>query len=399
MERILFVDENRDVLEGYKRVLFKMRKEWNMEFVTGGEAALKRLEQAPFRAIVCDAGMSEIRGIELLQMVRKYFPEVARIIVSTNADMKELLEALGTAHRFLVKPVNEKVLQETLLRVMTLMKDLNDKRLLKFINSLQSLPTRPELHLELLQAISTASAVEIAAVIEKDPAMTIKILQLVNSPYFGIREPIKNIYQAVSLLGSDILNGLVLSLEIFSKFPFTGASKRELEEIFNHSTEVANYARVMTLEITGKRELANDAYTGGMIHDVGKLVLLSGCNDDYFAVKERARRFRQPFFQLERELLGVDHSKIGAYLMGLWGLPQILVETAAYHHSPGDYYCREFSPVTAVHLADAVKRDETNSRETDHGTDLPSGIEADCLEKLDIVEKIPAAVTKIYSMK
>jgi HD-like signal output (HDOD) protein len=398
MERILFVDGNKDVLEGFKRVLFKMRREWHMEFAASGEDALERVERGHFTAIVSDTGMPGISGIQLMQIIRENHPGIARIIVSANADMRELLDALGTAHQFLVKPVDPEILKDTLLRVMSLMNELRDPGLKSLLHKLHSLPTQPELHLELLQAIAAGSIREIGHIIEKDPAIAVKVLQLVNSPYLGVHQRITEIHHAVSLLGIDILKALVLSLEIFSKFPLSGASRRELDSIFAHCTDVANYSRVIAHEISGRRDVANDAYMGGMVHDVGKLIFLSNFNDRYLQVKEEAARTQRDIHDLERETFGVDHARLGAYLLGLWGLPEILVETVAYHHIPAAYYYKKFSPVLAVHIGNALKHQEETGLMVDTKS-LPADVDLTLLRELNLIEKVLPAVRSVYTIK
>jgi putative nucleotidyltransferase with HDIG domain len=403
---ILFVDENQDVLDGFKRVLFKMRKEWDMDFVSGAESALEKLEQKSYNAVISDINMYGLSGVQLFEIVRENHPEIARIFISESADMKILIEVLGTAHQFLVKPVDPQLLKHTLNRVMSLRNYLKDSKLSKLVNKIVSLPSQPEVHLQLHQAISTSSLKEIAKIIEQDPAITAKLLQLVNSPFLGIRERIESIHHAITMIGLDILNALVLSLEIFSKFHLTGLSRKELDEIYNHCRSVAHYARIIAIEITNDRTTANDAYIGGLLHDIGKVLILSKFNDLYFKIKNHYLQSQRKSdqvkifsFQVEKEILGVCHAKLGAYLLALWGLPEILVETTAYHHNIGEYYCKMFSPVTAVHIADAVKRSETDSTNTT--TELPLGLDLAYLEGLNmkIMEKIPALISKINELK
>jgi HD-like signal output (HDOD) protein len=393
--KILFVDDDREILDGFKRVLFKMRKEWEMDFVTNAEEALVRMNKTIYNAVVSDIGMSGSSGIELFDTLRMNHPGVARIIVSGNSDMKGLIEVLGTAHQFLVKPVNPTELKNTLIRVMSLREYLKDEKLTALVNKIESLPTQPELHTELLHAITTASVKEIAATIKKDLGMMTKILQLVNSPLFGVKKNIGDIQHAITLLGIDILNALVLSLELFSKFTLTGAAQKELKDIFNHSSDVANYARIIAMEITGDKTVAGNSYMGGMLHDIGKLIILSEFTELYFQIKEQANRSKQPVNEIERQWLGVDHSRLGAYLLGLWGIPDILVETTAYHHCPNGYIMADFSPITAVHIADAVKRNESNNG----NPLLPGNLKLDYLEKLNVIDKIPLSIEKINKLK
>lgn len=117
MIKILFVDDDQDILDGFKRVLFKMRKEWDMEFVTSGEQALEKLESIYFNAIVTGIGMSGISGTELFRIVKEKHPEVARIVISGSADTSHLVKAVGIAHQFLLKPVTSTLLRDTPTRV------------------------------------------------------------------------------------------------------------------------------------------------------------------------------------------------------------------------------------------------------------------------------------------
>jgi len=346
MERILFVDRDQEVLDGFQRVLYKMRKHWSMDFLTSKEDALAHLALHNYSALVIDSGAAGITGIEFLQTVRENFPGVARIVLSGSQDMKDLLDCFGAAHQFLLKPVEAQLLKNTLSRVMALMKELQDQELRNIITKIQVLPSLPELHLELVKAITTGMVKEIGGVILKDPAMAAKILQLVNSPMMGVKQHIKDIYHAVTLLGVDIIKALVLSLEVFMKFPLRGGSAVELAEIFRHCSDVAAYARFIAMEITANR-------------------------------------------------------KLGAYLLSIWGLPEVLVESVAYHHKPAENNHIHFSPAWAVNLADLVKRKEnscTDPVQLLRDITLPDTITQQeffrCLEN-----KLPAAVYKIDAVK
>lgn len=397
--KILFVDEDRAAMEALERVLFKMRSDWIMEFATSSEDALTKLEQDSYDAIVVDINIPAISGVELFQIARENHPGAARIIISSNTELKQLVEALGTAHQFLCKPVDAEVLKTTILKVMSLRKYLKEEKLHRVINKIEALPPHPELHLELLHAISTSSVNKIVNIIKRDVALTLRLLHLVNSPFMGLKTHVDSLYRAVNLVGMELLQALVLSLEIFTRFPLGEDLKRELSILFNHSCDVADYARLIALEMSGDKQMANDAYVAGMIHDVGKLVILSYFKESYFQVKEQSLYQGVMGYQAEEKCLGVDHTKLGAYLMGLWGLPEILVEAAAYHHFPEEYFDREFSLVTVIHLADAIKHGEIRGLAADSG--FPLGLNLAYLDslKLNLLDKVPRIINKISSIK
>lgn len=396
--KILFVDEDKAALEALERVLFKMRSDWIMEFATSSEDALRMMEENTYDALVADINIPAISGVELFNIARENNPEAARIIISGNTEMKQLVEALGTAHQFLSKPVDAVVLKSAILKVMTLRNYLKDEQLHKIVNKIEALPPHPELHLELLHAIASTSVNKIVNIIKRDVGLTVRLLHLVNSPFMGIRTQVDSIYRAVNLLGMEMLQALVLSLEIFNQFPLMGKSKQELTRLFDHSTDVADYARLIAMEITGDKKIANDSYIAGMIHDVGKLVILSSFGDTYFRIQDYIREAGTLSYIAEQDFLGIDHTKLGAYLLGLWGLPEILVGAAAYHHFPEDFFETSFSPITAVHIADTIKHSEVRGLST---SGLPLGLNIAYLDgmRINLLEKIPRFIGSISSLK
>lgn len=393
--RVLFVDENRDILEAFKRVLYKMRKKWDIEFAVNGEEALEKLEKDRFNVIVCSLDLQGIGGIEFFEIVKGSEPEAIRIFVSANMDLKPLVESLGLAHQFLLKPVDPLELKETLTRVLDLQEWVNSPSLKKIIHQIGSFPTPPEIYSELLQAITTCSIKEIAKVVEQNPGITARVLQLANTPFFGRRGEVSNITEAIMLLGIDILKGVVIASEAFSKFqPATVQAKKEVDEIFKHSVEVANIARLTVMEITGDRTLANIAYTGGLVHDIGKLIILLYFPEYYFKIKNSYIRNQfehwennrniVSIFQIEKELLGVDHAQLGGYLLGLWGLPEMIIEIAAYHHHPESYFYENFSVVTAVHIGDSLQ----HGKESFPDYEAFPGLNEDYINRLNLGEKL-----------
>ena len=393
--RVLFVDENRDILEAFKRVLYKMRKKWDIEFAVNGEEALEKLEKEQFNVIVCSLDLRGISGIEFFEIVKGSEPEAIRIFVSANMDLKPLVESLGLAHQFLLKPVDPLELKETLTRVLDLQEWVNSASLKKIIHQIGSFPTPPEIYSELLQAITTCSIKEIAKVVEQNPGIAARLLQLANTPYFGRKGEVNNITEAIMILGIDILKGVVIATEAFSKFhPATGQAKKELVEIFKHSVEVANLARLTVMEITGDRTVANIAYTGGLVHDIGKLILLSHFPEYYFKIKNSyiQNQFEHwdskgntlSVSQFEKELLGVDHAQLGGYLLGLWGLPEMIIEIAAYHHRPEAYFYETFSVVTAVHIGNSLQ----HGKESFPNQEIFPGLNEDYINRLNLGEKL-----------
>jgi len=188
-KRILFVDDEQKILDGLKRMLHSKRQEWEMEFVGSGTEALKRMKEIPFNLIVSDMRMPEMDGAELLKNVKKLYPQTVRFILSGYSDKDMILRTLGTTDQFLVKPINADSLEKIISRALDLLESVKDNDIRAFVSKIESLPTMPELYkkLKVLLESSTSSFSDIAKIISKDVSMTAKILQLVNSSFFGLR--------------------------------------------------------------------------------------------------------------------------------------------------------------------------------------------------------------------
>jgi hypothetical protein len=164
-----------------------------------------------------------------------------------------------------------------------------------------------------------------------------------------------------------------MSLQIFSQTDMARGSGLSLEILWEHSLLVAKFARQITLKQTGDPKLAGEAFTAGLLHDVGRIVLASNLPKEYAAIIASAREGSRPLHEEETAKLRVNHAEIGAYLLGLWGLPAEIVEAAAGHHAPGQtVYASEFSLLGAVHAANVF------AHETGGQTD---GL---CLPELDL---------------
>ncbi len=181
--------------------------------------------------------------------------------------------------------------------------------------------------------------------------MSTKVLQLVNSAFFGLSCHVSSPMQAVSLIGVDNIRALVLSVHVFSEF--ANQLLHDLAFLWTHSCTTAAFAKAIAHSQNSTRNVEDDAFTAGLLHDVGRLVLASTCTAEYKRVLQRARE--QPGMVVsasEREAFGCTHAEAGAYLLGLWGLPDSIVEAVAWHHTPSHCQPASFCPLIAVHVAD-----------------------------------------------
>jgi YesN/AraC family two-component response regulator len=199
MKRILFVDDETNVLEGLQRMLHSQRNEWDMRFVPSGAQALALLETYPFDVVVSDVRMPEMDGPMLLQRVQQKFPSVIRVVLSGYFEREAALKAAGVAHQYLAKPCQPDKLRETIDRLFRSTAILTDEPARRVVGAIGSLPSLPGTCMALMEALQKpyTSLAEIGGIIEQDVSMSAKVLQLVNSPLFGLAGEPADIHTAV----------------------------------------------------------------------------------------------------------------------------------------------------------------------------------------------------------
>jgi len=331
MRRILFVDDEAAVLEGLRNALRKNRKRWDMVFVTGGEDALSALRAAPFDVVVSDMRMPGMDGPALLSRVREEFPAVARLVLSGHAEQAVMLRALPLAHQYLSKPCDIGLLTTTLERTCELKAIVSNDALRIVMGAIDKLPSPPAIFWDLNAALAKAetSIADIALIIERDPATSARVLRFVNAACFGLSRQITAIPQAVSYLGIELIRNLVLTahlVETIKNLP--PPRKIPCDILQGHALAVARVAKRIA-----PRELASTAFTAGLLHDVGHVVIALSLEAELDQIL-RTVAAGASLVDTEREVLGFTHAEAGAYLLGLWGLPEPIVRAVAHHHSP-----------------------------------------------------------------
>jgi putative nucleotidyltransferase with HDIG domain len=372
MINILFVDDEPNILSGLQRMLRTMRHEWEMFFASSGIEALQMVKDKSIDVIVSDMRMPGMDGAQLLQNIRKDFPQVVRIILSGYSEREMILRSVGTTHQFLAKPCDADALRLTVGRACALRDLLTDEKLRRLVSQMPTVPSMPTLYEELMKELEAPepSMRNIGAIVKQDIGMTVKILQIVNSAFFGLRRTISDAAEALTFLGLDTITSLTLSIGVFSQFEGNEAAKKHLSDIWNHSLAVGSLAK----KIAGKKDqsMASDAFTAGLLHDIGEVVFAANLPEKFSEVSRLIKEEGMSQIDAEKAILDASHAEVGAYLLGLWGLPNQVVEAVAFHHEPASYETESFSALTAVHVANALHRSlrSKDAPETSNGVDL-----------------------------
>lgn len=365
-----------------------MKEEWQAEFVETGSQALERLAQARFEVVVSDMGLPGMDGVQLLTEVRRRYPDTARIMLTGQDERDALGRILEASHQHLAKPCEPERLKNVIARACALRRLLRDEQLKRVVSQVGTLPTLPELYDELMAECrsSIATAASVAEIIGDDVGMTAKILQLVNSSYFGLRVRVANPAHAVQMLGFETVKALVLCAHVFARFDAARAGGFPMVQLWKHSLAASAFAgRVARLE-RADQHLVDDASVAALLHDCGQLVLAAATPARYAEAMALAAARGISLHEAEHLVFGTTNASVGAYLLNLWALPDPIVEAVAFHHAPAEWPHDGFAPLTAVHVAD-VFADEAHAFNVGH---VNTGIDEGYLAALGLADRLEA---------
>jgi HD-like signal output (HDOD) protein len=333
--RILFADDEANVLQGLRSVLRPQRHEWEMVFATGGPAALDEIKKTAFDVVVTDMRMPIVDGAEVLRQTKELQPKAVRLVLSGQTDAETALKTVFTAHQFLAKPCDIEKLRSVVTRACHLNELITSDELRGLAGDVSTLPAAPRTYLAITQKLAdpTCAISEVAGIVEREPALCAKVLQVVNSAFFGLPRTVSSITQATNYLGTLALRNLALAMETVA------AASRAKLPLSNHEL-LAFQTNSLLTGLLGRRWYASDrrkadeAFVAGMLRDMGHLVL---------AARGHAAAASPDC-----------HGALGAYLLGLWGIPHGVLEPVAFHEQPERVEHDKLEVVDIVHLADQI---------------------------------------------
>ncbi|MDR3669689.1 MAG: response regulator [Holophaga sp.] len=352
--RILFVDDEPKVIDDVRRQAALLGNEWELEFADSAGKGLEAFAREPFNVVVADLRMPGMNGAEFLQEVMARYPATIRILVAADADRQLAVQSVGRTHQFLAKPCDLTVLKSTVEFCYHHGRRVGNDHVRELIARIGQLPTVPDLYQEITHLLESdrRSVDELGAVIGRDIGMTAMILKLANSAFFSLRHAVTSANEAVSYLGIDLLKALVLAHGLFGQVGAFRIPSFTIQHLWQHSLAVGAAARrIADAEELGSQR-ANEFFTAGLLHDIGILILASRFPEDYGKTLEINRHSGGELEASEYHVFGATHSEVGAFLLALWGIPEPVVQAAAFHHNISHQAVRGLSAALAVHVAD-----------------------------------------------
>ncbi len=385
-KQILFVDDDPTQLQALKELMKDADEEWSVEFVASPSKALKLMAKTYFHVVFAALGMAGITGVEFLNQVWKRFPQTIRYLLAREVDHDLVtLCVLGT-HQVLQRPLDRSVLWNAIRQALSVNDLVKNKGIKELVSKIRTFPSLPSVYFEVLRelGLSSASAQSIGALIGQDLGMTTKLIHMVNSAYFGMQRQISDPAEAVLVLGVETVKSLVLGIHAFSQYDKVKPLYFSIDRVWRHSNAVGNLAKRIVLMETGDEKMADEAYTAGLLHDIGKLILASNLEEQYRGALTLARDKAIPPSEVEFQVFGATHAETGAYLLSLWGLPVPIVEATALHHFPAKCSSKAFTPLTAIHVANVLEHQAHPKGEPFAQSD----VNQDYLQSLGVLDRL-----------
>lgn len=350
---VLFVGAEQPLWEEFRAFSAGTESVWAAEFAHTGAEASARMETSSFAAVVSDVQLLDTKGLALLDEAMVRQPKAFRLVLSDMADTQSTVACVGRTHHHLVKPCDVSMLLSALGQANALEVWLPSDRVQELIGRMRWVPSPPDLYFKVAAEMQSANAsVEtVGQLIAQDPAITAKILQLANSAVFGLRLQVLEPIEAVAYLGLETTKALVLLAHTFASFEKEKQDGFSVESLWHHSVLAGRFARRIAQAENSGPERAEQAAAGGLLHDLGILLLAANMPQQLAHLRTVAREESILLWQAELKTLGATHADLGACLLGIWNLPKPIIEAVALHHNPLQLPARGFGPLTAVHVA------------------------------------------------
>jgi len=328
--RILFVDDDAQLLSGLGKALRKHRDRWTMAFADSGEAALSEVRRGGFDVVVSDMRMPVMDGATLLAAIRDLDPTTIRMILSGFLDRNAIVRTLPVAHQFFNKPCDLGELAGAIDRACDLRAMFHGDALRAVVGKFGVLPPAPGVYHELAAMLGSPDVEvdEVAAVVERDVGLCARVLQVASSSVRDVDHPMRSITEAVSCIGIEMLGGLALASHALGVAGDRVPADLSIAELQHHSLEIARTAR----DLAATPAAAGDAFIAGLVHDIGKIIIASALPDAHAEIIRQLREPGATRTAVERSVIGTSHAELGAYLLGLWGLPLTVIDAVAHHH-------------------------------------------------------------------
>jgi HD-like signal output (HDOD) protein/CheY-like chemotaxis protein len=317
--KILFVDDEINILHSLKRGLRVHCPDWHVEFCSSAADALLLLEEFEPLVVVSDKRMPNMDGIAFLRLLSQQSPEIIRVLLTGDCATKVVIEAADVAHILIYKPFKIEMLVQQLQRAFSLQKLPISLALRKQLGSIEHIPVLPKAYQQLVDSLNNDDAdfKEIARLISLNPLLLGKLIQLANSVFFSFSSPVSNVYDTVVRLGIDFIKRIVLCFGLFDQFD--SVDKRECDQLFTDAMNIALLSQQFSSACGLSRKEIDDSFVLGLFHNMGMVM----SNMSVIQIESN-----------DSDTTSQEENAIGAYLLALWGFDSDFINAILFQHIP-----------------------------------------------------------------
>lgn len=343
MTTILFVDSDSSALNALEQSVADLRPSWIVCTATTGKQALELIDSQEVDVLVSETQLPDMSGFDLLGNVRNSHPETIRLTLSTDHDAEVVMESARANHRFIAKPVSYSVLTTAIDCSLRLRSVMLDEQLAHFVSDIESLPALPEIYNKMMAELASphGSLLTVGSIIESDTGLTVTVLKIVNSTFYGLSQRVESVAQGVALLGVHLIKNITLTAKVFSQFKGSALSLRRLSQLNDQAVKMGALANQFGRYAKVARSTVDHSQMSGMLANIGELIKAIK-NDD------------------QTESSHLSHELIGAYLLRLWLLPDAIVEAVALQRESPPRFVESITPLIILHAIRHLQDNFTN---------------------------------------
>lgn len=350
--KILFVDDEPNILSGIRRMLRNQLNRWDLEYCNSGPEAISLVKSEVVDFVISDMRMPGMDGAQLLHHVKDLSPNTVRIVLSGQSDKDQILECVKVAHQYFSKPCVSEDLVEVISRVGALRNKVISNDVRELAANVAFAPSRSnvigQLKTELAKEEPNSNVVR--ELVAQDIGLSVKLIQIVSSSFFGERKVVYEPARAASLLGSSLLQKLIDETSIVDESNPLG---KQIEDLSLESIAIANSAKAIAQKKVNDIEVFQQVYLSGLLTNVGKMILMQNAPEKYADVMTLITEENAKPSEAEIAVFGHTHLEVGGYMLGIWGLPVNVIEGVFYSQDQEFISTKEFHPALAVNLAAA----------------------------------------------
>ncbi|MGE5315267.1 MAG: HDOD domain-containing protein [Acidobacteriota bacterium] len=332
---VVVIDDEEEVLDSV-RTAFK-NEPVDVYCFAKGEEALLYMKRQPIDVVIADLRMPAMNGIELLNVASHFAPEAVRVILGTADDKGVGLAAIskGISQQFLQKPWTAHKLRTTIHDILEQRRETHIKEMQTLLVTFTELPSAPQFHNRLNGLLKNDDKYLrlIIEEIEKNPALTAKLLRTANSVFFGARKNISNVNDAVRFIGVEYVASLVLAIEAYYQICMQshGDLSALMEEVWDESLKRAELAKLVAMEWKVKCE-PRLIYVTALLQDIGYVARLCHQPELYQRYHALCQLNRGREYEIETHLYTQTHEDLAAALLKLWNFPVPIISAIKKHH-------------------------------------------------------------------